>query len=540
MRKSAQSVETAPPGPIASAASPLRARDALMVFALALAMLWPFLGTRDVGDTAEGRPALVARDILATGRIRPPWLQGAPYLEKPPLYHALVAAALRLFGDNERAARLPSVLAAAWCAIFVQALAAHAAGRRAGFAAAVALLLGFRFFDNARASELEMLLAAACALAYLAIARRDARGGLRWVIAGALAGIVATLTKGPAIASAFPLAYAAGLAIARRSFAVLRNAALLAVIAGVTVASAAYWGPLVLGEQGDALRDRLFFRHANTHHHQPFYYYLWSLPAGFLPAALLAPAMVRKLRSLPASVRAAPSAVLLIVLGFSLAPAKQSHYMLPLDPLLAAWCGVAFAGLGGVGKRRLQGAVAAIAMVAPLVVCALDQRAAKHFALDPRGWWFAGAAAAAGLAAVGALWRARRRAAPSTCATVCAGLAVWLTLLFSDAGRAFARDAARSPRAAMLELGAAASGAPLASLDAHSAVLYYLDRLDLVVIASDAAALDFLRRHPSGHVVVESDDEKMNTPAIRALPLRASWRGPRGGWDLRGAAARVR
>src|SRR5213594_1815703 len=69
------------------------------------------LGARPLSSPAEARYALIAREMLDSGDRVQPRLNHVRYYEKPPLLYWSVAAAYRLFGQNEAAARLPSAAA---------------------------------------------------------------------------------------------------------------------------------------------------------------------------------------------------------------------------------------------------------------------------------------------------------------------------------------------------------------------------------------------------------------------------------------------
>lgn len=61
----------------------------------------------------ESRYAEIPREMLATGDLVAPHLNGYRYYEKPPLHYWAVAASMALFGEEEWAARLPVKLSAA-------------------------------------------------------------------------------------------------------------------------------------------------------------------------------------------------------------------------------------------------------------------------------------------------------------------------------------------------------------------------------------------------------------------------------------------
>lgn len=94
-----------------------------------------------LNDVTEARYGEMARRMLASGDwVTPMHAAGVPFLAKPPLWAWLSAASMGVFGVNEFAARLPTLL----LALLTLALAAYLAFRRhgRGGALAAALVLG--------------------------------------------------------------------------------------------------------------------------------------------------------------------------------------------------------------------------------------------------------------------------------------------------------------------------------------------------------------------------------------------------------------
>jgi 4-amino-4-deoxy-L-arabinose transferase-like glycosyltransferase len=69
------------------------------------------IGQYGLFEPHEGHFAGVAREMVLRGDWVSPHLNGAPYLNKPPLLYWLIATSYSLFGINEFAARLPVALA---------------------------------------------------------------------------------------------------------------------------------------------------------------------------------------------------------------------------------------------------------------------------------------------------------------------------------------------------------------------------------------------------------------------------------------------
>ena len=78
--------------------------------ASALLSLW-FAWRVPLIDPDEGRNAEVAREMAADGDVVVPHLAGLPYLDKPPALFAAGALAVKAFGANRIAVRLPAIVA---------------------------------------------------------------------------------------------------------------------------------------------------------------------------------------------------------------------------------------------------------------------------------------------------------------------------------------------------------------------------------------------------------------------------------------------
>ena len=117
----------------------------LALLALRLLSLWAIPLT----DTTEARYAEIARKMLETGNwVTPLHDYGVPFWAKPPLSTWLSAAAMGLFGVNELAARLPSLLLSIATLWLTWHAASRRSGREAGMAAAL-MLAGSALFLGA-------------------------------------------------------------------------------------------------------------------------------------------------------------------------------------------------------------------------------------------------------------------------------------------------------------------------------------------------------------------------------------------------------
>jgi len=184
--------------------------------AVAVLVAAPFLlvGLGAVGfdDPGEGMHAEIARELLASGDPLALTLNGVRYADKPPLLYLLEAAAFRVSGASEGAARVVPALSALAAVAATAWLGSRLLGPTPGFLAGLALLGSTLFFVHGRYVRPETLFVAAIA------------GGFAFVLAGlgeqrrALVGLglatfgVAGLAKDPLGALAPPLVVALALA----------------------------------------------------------------------------------------------------------------------------------------------------------------------------------------------------------------------------------------------------------------------------------------------------------------------------------------
>jgi 4-amino-4-deoxy-L-arabinose transferase-like glycosyltransferase len=174
-------------------------------FVVVLVVLWalsylPHLGTRDL-RLEEGRRATPAREMLASGDFVRPTLYGETYLNKPPLYFWLVAAAGWLLGEvTPLAVRLPSALAALGCALLALRFAPGRLDRRTRRIAALFALASATLLDKGTLGEIDAVLSLVVAIALKCWwdgNRPDRQTASSWVAAGFWLG-AAGLLKGPA------------------------------------------------------------------------------------------------------------------------------------------------------------------------------------------------------------------------------------------------------------------------------------------------------------------------------------------------------
>ena len=124
-------------------------------------------GIRPLTLPDEGRYIGIAWEMLNSDNWLVPTLDGLPFFHKPPLFYWLTALGLKLFGVNEWAGRLASILAAlmASAALYVF-IRRHVSNQVANLALAILITQPF-FFVGAQFANLDMLVAGMISLTIL-------------------------------------------------------------------------------------------------------------------------------------------------------------------------------------------------------------------------------------------------------------------------------------------------------------------------------------------------------------------------------------
>jgi 4-amino-4-deoxy-L-arabinose transferase-like glycosyltransferase len=176
----------------------------LAVYAILAAILYlPGLGRPALWEPDEGRYAEIAREMVVSGDYVTPRDNYELYFEKPPLVYWAEAAAIKIFGVNEFAVRLPAALFSIGQVVITAALAEAMLGATAGFLAALALALSPLFFSLALFATLDPALAffLTAALAAFYAASREGSFAMpsarKWMLTSSVMLALGTLAKGP-------------------------------------------------------------------------------------------------------------------------------------------------------------------------------------------------------------------------------------------------------------------------------------------------------------------------------------------------------
>jgi 4-amino-4-deoxy-L-arabinose transferase-like glycosyltransferase len=367
----------------------------LAIYALLAAILYlPGLGHPALWEPDEGRYAEIAREMVVSGDYVTPRDNFELYFEKPPLVYWLEAAAIKTFGVNEFAVRLPSALFSIGQVVITAALAESMLDPTTGLLAALALALSPLFFTLARFATLDPALAfflTAALVAFYAASRHDsfaARPARQWLIISSAMLALGTLAKGPVALLLAGAIIFIWLALERRpckSREVPR--VWCAAVFGAIVAPWFVW--MELRNPGFL---RFFFIHehlaryvSSTEHGWGPWFFIPIVLGGTWPWIYFALIGWSAMRADDSSASASPppspdkrrSAAnflaiwfLLIFVFFSIPRSKLGTYILPALPPLAIFAGYGLSRLSALAtasRRRLLAGFAIANMILALV-----------------------------------------------------------------------------------------------------------------------------------------------------------------------------
>lgn len=362
-------------------------REFWLLALMALLVLGAGLGMRDPWPSDEPRFALVAKQMVLSGDWLFPHRGTELYSDKPPLLMWLQAAFYSLLGNWRVAFLLPSLLAALGTLACVYDLGRRLWTRQVGLYAAWALLFAVHFTFQAKKAQIDPLVVFFITLANYGLLRHLLCGpAWRWWWLGWFAAGLGVITKGVgviALLTLVPAALASLLGWSRVRLHVRDVRFWLGPLA-FALAITLWLLPMVLTalSSGSAeyrvyMDDILFRQTAKRYaqswdHHQPWWYFLATMPSMWVPTLLVLPwaipAWWRRLRRRDPRYLVLLGWWLLIVLFFSIPHGKRDVYILPSLPM---FCLALAPLLPGLLRRRdvqwLLGGFTALLALALLV-----------------------------------------------------------------------------------------------------------------------------------------------------------------------------
>ena len=339
-------------------------------------------------DRDEPRFAEASREMIERADYIVPYFNNHLRLDKPPLAYWAQIASYRIFGENDFAARFPSVVAAALAALFIFAWGSRLGGEKLGWWAAIIFTLSLQTFVHAKAAVADMWLVLFMTIAHWSgfemiqlqtpINRGEAPNAHRstldqidqtsnikhqtawpWWLMFYFSLALGFLAKGPIAWT--PLLTVSAIIIYTGDRQSARRFKFLPGIV-LTLAVVALWGiPALIQTHGEFFSVGIgrhvigrSFATMEGHGANSLWMYLLLLPfyfvtvfVGFLPWSIKLPSLIRKLWQerkagvdVPGYGRNQIDAYLvtgtaIIFIIFTLVSTKLPHYTLPAFPLLA-------------------------------------------------------------------------------------------------------------------------------------------------------------------------------------------------------------
>jgi 4-amino-4-deoxy-L-arabinose transferase-like glycosyltransferase len=406
--------------------------------ALTLFTFFFLLGSRSLNEPDEGRYSEIAREMIETGDWLVPHFWYLPHLDKPPLTYWLVAASMKLFGQNEWAVRLPVALAGVSGVMATWLLGCALGGRRVGFWSALMLQSSLLYFAMARALTPDILLTQFTAWAIYFFWRSwiclNSQFAIRnsqyllWHLAGWTAIALGFLTKGP-IALAIPLVAFVAIMVYRRHEIPGKEIFICGLGAGLLLffALAAPWFVAVFQRVPQSAHYMIWGQAAGhllgttikNREGSPFYFF-GILAAGLLPWTILLGWLWRRTHWRTLDDRQKDGWLLLNVWAifpfvlFSLSHAKLPAYILPIFPALAILLAWRFFNEDQADKMAAPWAWRCCLASALILPATIPLQVKFIFDAPLPGWLPWQTALAAGMAIL-ILWLARKWR-PSACA----------------------------------------------------------------------------------------------------------------------------
>jgi len=332
-------------------------------------------------DRDEPRFAEASREMIERADYVVPYFNNQLRLDKPPLAYWAQAVSYRIFGENDFAARFPSVVAAALTALLIFTWGVRTGGEKVGWLAAIIFTLSLQTFLHAKAAVADMWLVFFMTIAHWSgfelIQRSTLNQGAGaskppWAIWNSpflvfyLALAFGFLAKGPIAWT--PLLTVGAIIIYSRDWPLARRFKILPGIL-LMLAIVALWGiPALLQTHGEFFTVGIgrhvigrSFATMEGHGANSLGVYLLLLPfyfvtifVSFFPWSIKLPWLSKNLWRRRDSIdKYLITGVAIIFVIFSLIRTKLPHYTLPAFPLLALLLARHWQGAAVANRRSL-------------------------------------------------------------------------------------------------------------------------------------------------------------------------------------------
>jgi len=336
--------------------------------------------TAPLAEPDEARYAEVAREMVSSGDWIVPRVNGDVFLDKPPLVFWAEAAALKVLGVHDWAARLPVLIAALLCLVVTFLLARELVGSVAAWLAVLLLATAPLFFGMGQVLTLDVPLTLWTTASMAAIWFGYSRTSKAWYRLAYVCCALGVLTKGP-VAVLLVALPALLFLLDRGREGDFRRAFDPFGVTLFLLVSLPWFIAMESREPGflfQFVAHHHFERFVNPwQHREPFWFFIPVLLVGFFPWSLLWLCERRGTRHLLEGALRRPQALFIAVyalvplLFFSASSSKLIPYILPAFPPLAIFSADLYTALFRNHGRRLcarSGAFFAVTGVALLAV----------------------------------------------------------------------------------------------------------------------------------------------------------------------------
>ncbi len=303
----------------------------------------------DLWSPDEPRYAQVAREMVSGGDWILMHYNGKVYGHKPPFFFWMVAFSSFLWqGFTSFSVRFPSALFGTLTVLLTFLLGKRLYSSRIGFISSLILATSFEFFFLSTRANIDTTLTFFTTVSFFCFFHwyqgNEVENRLRrnlLILGFYIAMALATLTKGP-VGFILPLLVSLVYLTIQRDWRGVRRMNFLSGMILFVVIVLAWYAPALL-RGGKDYFDETILRHSigrfaeGTTHVRPFYYYLYTFPADFMPWMVFLPSAIVYGFSKGTFEKRREFLFLLIwllviLLFFSLSKGKRGLYLLPLYP----------------------------------------------------------------------------------------------------------------------------------------------------------------------------------------------------------------
>jgi len=350
----------------------IRKGSVLLLIYFALLLLPAGLAPLD--ESTEARYAEIAREMIVSGNYLEPYFNGIKHFHKPPLAYWLVAGGMKIFGQNDFGARFFGIVAAAAAVFFLYRLAQLLlADERKALPAAMIFASSLLLLAEARVASTEIYLTCfTIAAQYYMFRQIYGEKRLANVILYAVFLALGFLMKGPIIFLFTLLPFLAAKFFDREHRAVFTWGE-VAIGTVIFLAISLPWYVAVMVKNPGLLHYFLKVQVVDRvvtdrfHRYQPPWFFLYILPATFVPWIFFFLKGIFRAKELPSRIRVLLVYVVAPLVIFSVAKGKHATYILPFYGILAIYTAEAFARFPMPRLRQLTLAVTALLAIAPMV-----------------------------------------------------------------------------------------------------------------------------------------------------------------------------